>query len=144
MNSYYHKVQYYETDQMGVVHHSNYIRWFEESRVDMMQQWGFSYAHTERIGILIPVLGVSCEYKVSAKFEDVVEIIPQITKITPVKLLISYTVKNSKTGEIIALGESKHCFVNKDFRPVSLLKYSKELYDLFNDSIILGRKSDEI
>lgn len=60
---YCHKVQYYETDQMKVVHHSNYIRWFEEARTDYMSQVGVPYAEVERAGIIIPVVDVSCKYK---------------------------------------------------------------------------------
>lgn len=129
--TYKHKVQYYETDQMGVAHHSNFIRWFEESRVDLMENLGFSYGKTEEIGLMIPVLGVSCEYKIPAKFEDIVEISPIIEKITPVKLIIRYEIRKSGTEKLIATGQSKHCFVNKDFRPVSLQKHCRELFDIF-------------
>ena len=51
-----HKVQYYETDQMGVVHHSNYIRWFEEARAEWMEAVGLPYAQLEAEGIASPVL----------------------------------------------------------------------------------------
>ena len=54
---------YYETDQMGIIHHSNYIRWFEEARVALLEHLDFSYKKIEEQGIIIPVLGVSCEYK---------------------------------------------------------------------------------
>ena len=60
---YTHRVQYYETDQMGIVHHSNYIRWFEEARLDFMEKIGCSYAAVEASGIMIPVLSASCQYK---------------------------------------------------------------------------------
>ncbi|HJB35179.1 MAG TPA: acyl-CoA thioesterase, partial [Candidatus Blautia merdipullorum] len=62
MMAYEHKTQYYETDQMGIIHHSNYIRWFEEARVDFMDRCGFSYAQMEKDGLISPVLSVSCEY----------------------------------------------------------------------------------
>ena len=58
-----HKVQYYETDGMGIVHHSNYIRWFEEARVDLLEQLGFGYDRIEEAGYSGPVLEVSCQYK---------------------------------------------------------------------------------
>ncbi len=61
---------YYETDQMAVIHHSNYIRRFEESRIDFLEQIGLGYDKLEAGGILIPVLGVSCEYKSSVNFND--------------------------------------------------------------------------
>ena len=53
---YTHRVQYYETDQMGIVHHSNYIRWFEEARIDWMRHCGISYREMEKQGIIVPVL----------------------------------------------------------------------------------------
>ena len=58
-----HKVQYYETDQMGVVHHSNYIRWFEEARAEWMEAVGLPYARLEAEGIASPVLSVACAYR---------------------------------------------------------------------------------
>jgi len=67
---YEHRVSYYETDQMGIVHHSNYIRWFEDARVDFLEKVGFSYAKMEEIGIMIVVLGASCDYKVYARFGE--------------------------------------------------------------------------
>ena len=63
MVPYDHKVQYYETDGMGIVHHSNYIRWFEEARVDLLEQLGFGYDRIEEAGYSGPVLEVSCSTK---------------------------------------------------------------------------------
>ncbi len=67
---YQHKVQYYETDGMGIVHHSNYIRWFEEARVDFLAQIGMPFEQVEARGIVSPVLRVSCEYKTMARFGE--------------------------------------------------------------------------
>ena len=63
MTPYRHKVQYYETDRMGVTHHSNYIRWMEEARVDLLEQIGWGYDRMESLGIQSPVTGVGCVYK---------------------------------------------------------------------------------
>ena len=59
---YQHIAQYYETDQMGIIHHSNYIRWFEESRIDYLKQIGLPYEDMEKNGMISPVLEVSCQY----------------------------------------------------------------------------------
>ena len=56
---YAHKVQYYETDMMGMVHHANYIRWMEEARIDFMDRLGFSYRKMEEEGVVSPVRSVS-------------------------------------------------------------------------------------
>ena len=67
MDAYTHKVQYYETDQMGIVHHSNYIRWFEEARTDFMEQLGMGYAEMEKQGVVGMVLGLAYYYFVGCK-----------------------------------------------------------------------------
>ena len=77
-----HKVQYYETDQMGVVHHSNYIRWFEEARTDLLERAGLGYDKMEERGIMVPVLAVSCEYKSSVRYGESVAIIPKVEAYT--------------------------------------------------------------
>ena len=55
LHTYEHRTQYYETDQMGIIHHSNYIRWFEEARTDLMRQMGIGYDEMEGQGIISPV-----------------------------------------------------------------------------------------
>lgn len=128
---YKHKVQYYETDQMGVVHHSNYIRWFEESRTDLLEQIGFGYHKMEECGVLIPVLGVTCDYKAMVRYGDTVEIIPKVEHYSGVKMTLSYKVVDVVTKEIRCIGESRHCFVDKNYRPMSLQKNNKEIYEVF-------------
>lgn len=130
---YKHKVQYYETDQMGIVHHSNYIRWFEEARTDLMEQAGFGYDRTESCGIRIPVLGVECNYLSAVRYGEAVCIIPRIEQFSGVRMTISYKVLDAATGALRTTGESRHCFVDAGFRPVSLKKAQKELYDIFTE-----------
>ena len=74
LTHYRHLVHYYETDQMGIVHHSNYIRWMEEARSDYLEKVGYSYVRLEAAGIVSPVVSVSCDYKVSCRFGDTVEV----------------------------------------------------------------------
>ena len=68
MTNYKHKVHYYETDKMGIVHHSNYIRWMEEARVDFLDEIGWSYAQLESVGLVSPVLSLDVEYKHSTYY----------------------------------------------------------------------------
>lgn len=127
MEKYIHKVQYYETDKMGITHHSNYIRWMEEARVDFFEKIGYDYKRLEDEGLISPVIGVECEYKVSTKFEENVEIEVKVKEFKGVKLIFEYIMKNSKTDEIVAIGQSKHCFVNSENRPIILKKEFPEL-----------------
>lgn len=120
---YTHYVQYYETDKMGITHHSNYIRWMEEARVDFLKQIGWDYARLESEGIISPVIGVSCKYKHSTTFADTITISVKIEKYSGIKLCLKYSMTNEK-GESVCEGTSEHCFldangkimqINKDF-----------------------------
>lgn len=134
MKKYIHKVNYYETDKMGITHHSNYIRWMEEARIDFLEQIGFSYDKLEKDGIISPVIAVECDYKMSTTFGDNIEIQVEIEEFKGVKLVIKYTMKNANTNEIVLIGRTKHCFLNKDNKPIILKKdfpeFDKKLKNL--------------
>ena len=100
MVPYDHKVQYYETDGMGIVHHSNYIRWFEEARVDLLEQLGFGYDRIEEAGYSGPVLEVSCQYKTMSKFGETVRIEASITQYNGVRMTLHYDVYDKATGTL--------------------------------------------
>ena len=103
---YKHLVQYYETDQMGIVHHSNYIRWFEEARSFLLEENGFGYKKMEESGIISPVLSVNARYKSMTHYYDTVIINVKVVKYNGVKITLEYTVIDEKTGEVRCTGES--------------------------------------
>lgn len=131
ITAYRHKVQYYETDQMKVVHHSNYIRWFEEARTDFLEKSGFSYAWMEEQGIIIPVLSVSAEYKAMVHYGEDILIKPTVMEFNGVKLLLSYEVRQDRTGELTTTGTSCHCFLDREYRPLRLKKEFPQVYMMF-------------
>ena len=133
MGIYEHKVQYYETDQMKVVHHSNYIRWFEECRIEMMEQGGLGYEKMEEAGIMCTVVSVCCHYESMTKFGEVVEISPTIEKFNGIRLVISYEVREKQTKELRCTGESSHCFLGRKGHPVNLKKASPDFYTMFSN-----------
>ena len=120
--SYIHKVNYYETDKMGVTHHSNYIRWMEEARIEFLDKIGYSYFKLEEDGIMSPVIGIECDYKATTTFNDDIEIDVKVKEFKGVRLVIEYVMKNVKTNELVFTGISKHCFVNMEGKPIILKK----------------------
>ncbi len=130
------KINYYETDKMGVVHHSNYIRYMEEARCAWLESIGMPFSVLEENGVTIPVIGVYCEYKNHVTFDDIITIKPSVMEYTGVRMTIQYDVKDKKTGKTVIIAETKHCFTNKDLRPVNLKKYAKEFSDKFQDLIL--------
>lgn len=122
MEVYKHKVQYYETDKMGITHHSNYIRWMEEARVDWLDKIGWSFEKLENLGMISPVVEINCKYINSTKFSDIVDIEVKLKEYKGVKLVVEYEMINSITKEIIAIGTSKHCFTTKEGKVISIKK----------------------
>ncbi len=112
MKSYTRKVQYYETDMMGMVHHSNYIRWMEEARIDYMNQLGFSYAQMEADGIYSPVISVECEYKHPCVFGEEITVFVRAESFNGVVLKVAYEMKNGK-DETVCTARSEHVFMHK-------------------------------
>lgn len=132
---YPHIVQYYETDQMKIVHHSNYIRWFEESRVAWLKDAGMPCELLEEKGIIIPVVDVSCKYKKMTRFGEEVLIEPVVTKFNGVVMEFSYRVLSKETGEVKVIGTSSHCFIDVKYKVMSLKWTHKELYEYLLDFI---------
>ena len=123
---------YYETDKMGIVHHSNYIRWFEEARIAYMAARGYTYSHMEEEGVMIPVLGVECKYKTPVKFGQTVLVRGQIDLFDGLRLNVSYEIVDKETGQVCVTGRSEHCFVRADnFRPVRINKTHPEMAEIF-------------
>lgn len=116
---YTHKVQYYETDKMGITHHSNYIRWMEEARIDFLDKHGFPFEKLEQDGIVSPVLSVECSYKKVTLFPEVISIEVKVLEFKGVKLKLGYIMKNLD-NDIVCEASSVHGFLNKEGCPIRL------------------------
>jgi len=127
MEKYIHKVKYYETDKMGITHHSNYVRWMEEARIDFFDQIGLSYKTLEAAGVFSPVVGVECSFKAPTTFEDEVEIEVGVEEFKGVKLILSYQMMKHGSGELVSTARSVHCFVDKDGKLLILKKACPDL-----------------
>lgn len=131
---YRRKANYYETDQMSIIHHSNYIRWFEEARVDLMDQLGYGYEKSVAAGIEFALLSLSCEYKSMVRFGDTVDIFLRVTQLTNVRLSLGYEVRDTKSGILRTTGETTHCFYDgKRGRPIALKKALPELFVILRE-----------
>ena len=86
MITYHHKVNYYETDRMGITHHSNYVRIMEEARLELLDKIGCDYRKMEDEGVISPVMSVNCNYKRSTPYSDEIIVNVKIQKFTGVRL----------------------------------------------------------
>ena len=131
MEVYKHRVQYYETDKMGIVHHSNYIRWMEEARLDFLARQGWSYARLEAEGIVSPVMSVSCRYKAPTTFEDEIGIAVSVEEFRGVVLKLAYEMRRGDT--LVCEGRSEHVFLNREGRFLRLNREYPEFYRLLTE-----------
>ena len=120
---YQRRINYYETDKMGITHHSNYVRFMEEARVDFLEQIGCGYTLLEDAGISSPVIRIECDYKRPTTFGDEIKIKVAIVEYKRVKLSVSYTMVNAKTGETVFEGMSHHCFIDSSGKPIALSRH---------------------
>ena len=125
MTPYVHRVQYYETDRMGITHHSNYIRWMEEARVDFLRRIGWGYDRLEAMGIVSPVTAVSCQYLASTTFADEVSITLSVESFNGVTLCLGYSLVKAD-GAQVCTGRTEHCFLNREGR---FLRLKREFPD---------------
>lgn len=123
-------VRYYETDQMGVVHHSNYIRYFEVARNTMISEGGFPIEVCEKeYGVLIAIVSVDCHFKVPARMGDILTVSADIDSVPMAKLTVRQSVVNQR-GEICAEGSVTLGFLNaKTFRPTRCPEPLAELFE---------------
>ena len=127
-------VRYYETDQMAIVHHSNYIRYFECARTEMLIALDYPIEAIEADGVVMPVVSVTCKYKHSAKMGDVLRVVCMIDKVPLAKLPIREEVYN-QDGVLCAEGVVTIGFLDKATgRPVACPpKFTKILEERIND-----------
>ncbi|WP_297957415.1 thioesterase family protein [uncultured Ruminococcus sp.] len=130
---YERKVFYYETDKMSIMHHSNYIRIFEETRVHYLNEAGMPFEEIEAAGVLMPVLSVECSYKRPLTFDEPFAVYPKITKFNGTTLHLSYRIVSRKTGELCAEGSSSHCFTDLDMKPLRTKNKYPDIYKIFAD-----------
>ncbi len=128
MRPYTHKVLYYETDQMSIAHHSNYIRWMEEAKMDFLDQIGFNYAVLEKKGVISPVVSVECHYILSTYFDETVTILVTMREYKGVRLKLHYEMLRPD-GKVAAVADSENCFTDRQGRPLAIKRIDPAFHE---------------
>ena len=140
MFTFSRKANYHETDKMGIIHHSNYIKWMEEARIAYMESLGYGFDKVEEKGIVSPVAGITITYKTPVLFNEVVDIQISLTRYSGVVQEVSYTFVKHNTGELCATATSKHCYL-KDGKVVNLKHEIPELDKLFASELVTATRN---
>jgi acyl-CoA thioester hydrolase len=123
------RVLYADTDAMGITWHGNYIRWFEKGRTEYLRDIGYPYDEMERLGIMMPVRSVHCDYKSPSRFDDMLEIETSVKKLGGASVVMQYEIRRKSDGEKIVTGESTHAFTDTDLKPVRIRERFPAFYE---------------
>ena len=137
---YIRKINYYETDKMGVVHHSNYIRFLEEARCRWLEELKISMETLESKGYTIPTLEVNCKYKYHVTSGDTIIIRPKITEYNGVRMTVLYEVIEKKTERVVIEAWTKHCFTNRELHPINMKKNDKGIHEIFEEVLLQSER----
>ncbi|MGN0754153.1 MAG: acyl-CoA thioesterase [Aristaeellaceae bacterium] len=134
MTPYIHRVHYYETDRMGITHHSNYIRMMEEARVDFLEQLGWPYARMEELGVTSPVTALNMKFLAPTTFDDRVEVRVGVKSFNGVTLVIRYEmIRQGEDPVTVLTGESEHVFLNREGHFVRMKREMPEFVRLLSE-----------
>jgi acyl-CoA thioester hydrolase len=115
------RVRYAETDQMGVVYHSNHLIWFEVGRVELMRQMGFSYRDMERDdGLYIAVAEAKCRYRAPVYYDEEVVVRTWLKAVRSSVIIFSYELQRVETGALLAEGETVHIVTDASMKVAAL------------------------
>lgn len=124
-----HKVNFYDTDAMAVVHHANYIRWFEIGRVEFLREAGITLSEMMADGYLFPITEVSAKYVSPARFDDVLIIETTPVALNKVKMCFDYRILRESDGTLLVTGHTQNVFTVKETGKITRLpeKYNTRL-----------------
>jgi acyl-CoA thioester hydrolase len=115
------RVRYAETDQMGVVYHSNHFIWFEVGRVELLRLLGFTYKDMEREdGCHIAVVDARCRYKAPARYDDEVIVRTHVKNVRESMIHFGYELVRAQDGTVLAEGETTHIVIDKEMKIVAM------------------------
>ena len=108
-----HHVNFYDTDAMAVVHHANYIRWFEIGRVDFLRAAGITLGELMEDGYVFPITDVSAKYVSPGRFDDMLVIVTKPSALTRVKMAFDYEIRREADDELLVTGHTQNVFTNR-------------------------------
>lgn len=122
------RVRYAETDAMRVVYYANYLVWFEVGRTDLLRSTGWSYREMEAEGFSLPVIEARCEYRVSAKYDDEIDVRTAGAIVSPVRVQFDYELARLADGVVLATGHTVHAVLDREGRPRRLPERARSMF----------------
>jgi acyl-CoA thioester hydrolase len=123
------RVRYAETDQMGVVYHTNYLVWCEVGRTDFIRARGMSYADMERVGIGLAVSELSARFHAAARYDNMIHVRTTLAEARSRRVVFDYVITNADSGERLVTARTALIAVDPTGRPVSFPAGVRALFE---------------
>lgn len=121
-------VMYFEIDKMGIVHHSNYPKWFEMGRKDFLRKAGVSQSNMNNHGFYLPLSKLECNFKSPARYGDKITVITSLTLVSCAKIRFDYKILNNRNSKLIAFGYTVHAWTDKDIKPLNIETAAPQIF----------------
>ena len=109
------RVEYHHTDQMGIVLHSNYVKFFEVARTEWLRAMGLTYAEMERRGVMMPIVEVNVKYRQPAYYDELISVTASVDELPMARMVFKYEI-HGEDGREIATGSTTLGFIDKETR----------------------------
>ncbi len=136
-------VKYTEIDSLGIVHHSNYPKWFEAGKIHFLRNAGLGTHKLNELGFFLPLTEMVCNFKKPARFGDEITIITSLVYLSYVKAKFRYVVFGKSTGKMLATGTTTHVWTNKRLEPLNIEKSAPAVYKQLKQLVEPGETSPE-
>ena len=127
--------RYEETDQMGVIYHANYYRYFEFGRSEFLRKLGYTYKEIEADGIIQPVVDSYCKYIKPAYYDEEIVVRTYISRLKGIRLVFEYEIFRKETEELLVTGKTTHTFVNSDMKPLRFKNLPERLRTILSEFV---------
>jgi acyl-CoA thioester hydrolase len=129
------RVNYSETDQMGVVYHARYVVWLDMARTEHLRAAGMSYKDVEAMGVRLAVGELSVRYRQAARYDDLVRVRCWVKELGSRRILFGYAVEHAETGQLLATATTAMFSVSNDHKPTRLPDQVTRLLDVADDPV---------
>ena len=127
------RVLYADTDAMSIVYHTNYIKWFEAGRNELLRSLDHPYTRLEEQGFLLPLTECCCSFRSPAVYDDLLEIEASLGELKAASMRLDYRIFRKGTGELLAEGYTTHAVTDRKFKPVRLSAVAPDLYRIMTE-----------
>ena len=125
------RVLYADTDRSGAVYHANYLRYFEFGRASLMRDLALPFIEVENAGYIYPVVETNLRYYQALQYDDPIWVHTRPAQLERVRVKFDYTITHAESGDLISLGCTQHCALNRNGVPVAVDRFTVDMWNRF-------------